>query len=223
MKKLSKIAAEAGLRWRDQAGFNLIGAIVIVSLLAMVTYLVAQSQKQSVAAKQNVRAASAYEEILQPFQSAVVEKLKAHFNAGSFPGCPTRNAFASGAIGSNFRFNYSASFPPQQEPASLTTVKNSCNSPRFQDGNFKFCLAIQPMGGSRRTDNNMSSMDNIIAELDISLMNIQDNKALTCSEFYAGKSAYSVRINYTLNWLYAPKGQAKALHKKRRGTFYAIL
>lgn len=213
---------KARLGWRDQDGFNLLGALIIVSLVVMVTYLVTQSQGLTMRAKRSVRAAGAYEEIIQPFQSAIVEKLKTHFNVPSDPGCPQSATFASGMIGQNFRFNYAAPLPDKvQDPDALRTVKAACRSPSFQDGQFHFCLAINPIKAERKTDNNMSSMSDIIADLNITLLNVQDDQVLTCTAFYNGRTSYTVRIDYTLFWLY--NAQTQSVLKKRRGTFYAIL
>lgn len=224
MAESRKQETRARLGWRDQDGFNLLGALATVSLVVLVTYLVAQSQSLSIAAKRNVRAAGAFEEIIQPFQSAVVEKLRTHFTATADPGCPTSATFATGIIGTSYLFTFQGSgTSAPSAPDSWQKMKTSCGKARFQNGNFKFCLDIKPIGSTSATSNNMAAMSDIVAELDISLLDVQDNQPLTCTAFYQGRAAYTVRVDYTLNWLTTPKGPTAPLHKKRRGSFYAIL
>ncbi|MBM4252590.1 MAG: hypothetical protein FJ146_11515 [Deltaproteobacteria bacterium] len=232
---------------RPDAGFTLVGAIVMVAFLGIFAYVIFAVVNNSMTVRRIVETSSTYKDIDSAFKAALVDELHRLLNptTGTCAGAPlVISGRDIGGDGAKFKTSNAISPWPAGAPArhvaAIQRCRNGFRSPPSKD-DYYFCVEFSGINNNSFAANSFNGAPKAMAEVRARVISLDNGLPLgsvpsalcpagavpspfCCAYkngFHAGlekSGSSSLEIQYSLYWQSRGK---PILFKSTNGSFYA--
>lgn len=201
--------------FRDQAGFSILGVLVIVSTAGLILWVLLKQGLNLEIVRQDLKDSQSYQEV----ESELLDRLKDSVIYRFKNKCDLKMSELFSKDQSTERFEIRATQSVSRRQPSFTPLAQRCRLIKEDNNQMKYYGCFEIEGLSASDLSNLGAVSKPIVEFAFDMIDARSGNSLSCSSYIRSKTSAMLRAFYSIHWEAEVVSNQK--HHTKSGVFYA--